>query len=194
VNATREDASFLSLINSERNPTLDIATIEMPIQFQTTTTIDPFNSEFSSTNNGSSGEILDIAEDEFRAASVVDLPIFHNIHMRHRLPSRQTHPVHEEVIPSTTDSELQDFELLETIEQINFNNEQTSVHPTMIVQRPSTNPEQQYSPRFNFRPTNTRIVMTHKDLLASMKEMLARQEGEIDAERKFLDTLLRDGR
>ena len=43
-----------------------------------------------------------------------------------------------------------------------------------------------------FRPTVTKVVMTHADLLAALKNMVRRQQDDITEEQKFLDSLLMD--
>lgn len=197
-----------SIVKTHYGPTLDIHTLEGPIVpelMEQTTPPSYLPTTTTTTVPTTTSNHLDETQP---MTSLLDFPLFHSFHISHR-GGRRPAPTRSRTAVEPDPSTLQ---RLETLEEIRFDR-QTSSQATAPTSTTSF-PEEEATPTsrwpvtsaasssvhplaasrassgFSFQPEETRVIMTHRELISTIKDLMRRQQDDIDIEKEFLNSLL----
>lgn len=177
-NETENSDILFNLLNHKKNPTLDITTVEIPIEKQ-----DLFDRIFQ---RGEEKETTTLASISTSTSHFDDFPDFDFTHIRHRLPEPSFRPL---AVTSTTQGPfiVRDLDLFGAPDL------------NRLLETSGGNPLDM-DPVISFSPTNKKLVMTSQDFKDRMNEIHAQthhknhrpidNDADVDKKGSFLDLLL----
>ena len=211
-----ETTTFMTeKLNTNSYPILDVCSVEIPDgeslpEQMPLLSLDMVQKMSKNIENNST------AEENFSGSETIDnFPKLHNVHIRHRVPHPMTSSTTSTTISTTTESMTSEFtptalsedDTLEKIEEIDFsqkpNDDVLSTENSSNIRQQDSSLHQRpfhhlrrHRDRLGvvsvpeFRPIRKRVVMSRQNLLATLQEMMNRQDENLERERQFVSSEL----
>ena len=200
-------------LNTNSYPILDVCSVEIPDgeslpEQMPLLSLDMVQKMSKNVENNST------AEDNLSGSEPIDnFPKLHNVHIRHRVPhpttstTTTTMSTTESMTSEFTPTALSEDDTLEKIEEIDFSQKPTddvlsadnsvnSRHQDSSLHQRPFHHLRRHRDRLGvvsvpeFKPIRKRVVMSRQNLLATLQEMMNRQDENLERERQFVSSEL----